>query len=88
MKINYPYIGVATRKDSFSFFVVTERLVTLTTNSSFKAMTGMIACYYVFNIQYPQPLNIPLTFVQHFVYCIKEVVPSALVRFISCIDKL
>ena len=48
-----------------------------------------MACYYVFDIQYPQPLNIPLTFIQHFVYSIKEdVIPQALVRFISCLDKL
>ena len=61
----------------------------LTTSSFFKAMGGMMACYYVFDIQYPQPLNIPLTFIQHFVYSIKEdVIPQALVRFISCLDKL
>ena len=44
---------------------------------------------YVFDIRYPQPLNIPLTFIQHFVYSIKEdVIPQALVRFISYLDKL
>ena len=89
VKLNHPYVGVVARDDSFSFFVVTERLVVLTTNSFFKAMSGMMACNYVFDIMYPQPLNVPLTFVQHFVYSIKEnVIPQALVRFITCLDKL
>ena len=87
MKLNHPYIGVVAKDESLSF-VVTERLIMLATSSFFKAMVGMMACYYVFDIQYPQLLNIPLTFVQHFVYCIKDVIPHALVPFISCLNKL
>ena len=33
VKLNHPCVEVVARDDSFSFFIVTERLVVLTTNS-------------------------------------------------------
>ena len=87
--MNHPYVGVVASDDSLSFFVVTERLLVLTTNSFFKALRGMMACFYVFNIEYPKGLHMPLIFLQHFVFCIKEEsLPQALIRFIGLIDRL
>ena len=55
-----------------SFHVVTERIVLLSTTSFLKAAKGLVASYYVFNIQYPPQLLYPLTFLQHFLFDVKE----------------
>lgn len=87
--MNHPYIGVVAGDSTLSFFVITERLVLFSTGSFLKALKGLMAAYYVFNIEYPKGLNMPLLFIQHFVLCIKEeILPQALIRFITSLDKL
>ena len=87
--VNHPYIGIIACTDSLSFSVVTETLLVLTTGSFFKAFQGMMACFYVFNIEYPKALSIPITFILHFISSIKEEnLPPTVVRIISSVDKL
>ena len=57
--------------------------------SFLKALKGLMAVYYSFNIQYPQSLSLPFLFIQHFLFNIKEdSLPPGIVRFISFVDKL
>ena len=61
----------------------------LTSNSLFKALRGMMGCFYVFNIHYTKALNMPLVFKQHFVFGIKEeYLPTTVTKFISSVDRL
>ena len=63
--------------------------IALTSNSLFKALRGMMACFYVFNIQHTKALNMPLVFIQHFVFGIKEeYLPTTVTKFISSVDRL
>ena len=87
--VNHPYIGVVAGDDTLSFFVVAERQLVLSTNSFFRALRGIMASYYIFNIEYPKELHMTLIFIQHFIFCIKEVnLPQAVIRSISSLDKL
>ena len=87
--VNYPYIGVAVGTETISFALVTERLVVFTTNSFIKVLKGLMAAYYIFNIEYPKVIQYPLCFIQHFLFNIKnDTLPQTIIRFISCIDKL
>lgn len=89
LSVNHPYVGVVIGNDSVSFYLITERLIIFSTRSFIKALKGLMAAYYVFNIAYPKPLYSPLSFIQHFLFNIKNTtLPPAVIRFISCIDKL
>lgn len=86
---NHPYIGVAIGNETVTFVLVTERLVVFSTNSFMKVLKGLLAAYYIFNIEYPRVLQYPLCFIQHFIFNVKsDTLPPTVIRFISCIDKL
>ena len=86
---NFPYIGLVAGDNTLSFFVIAERVVLLSSSSFLKVLRGLMAAYYSFNIQYPQTLSQPLIFFQHFLFSVKEdTLPPAIIRFISCVDKL
>ena len=87
--INHPYIGTIIANESISFTLVTERLIVFTSNSFYRVLRGLMAAYYVFNIEYPKNLYHLMCFIQHFLFGIKiDTVPPAIVKFISCFDKL
>ena len=89
MSNNFPYIGLVAGDSSLSFYIIAERLVLLSSTSFLKVLKGLMAVYCSFNIQYPQSLSLPLLFIQHFLFNIKEdSLPPAIVRFISSVDKL
>lgn len=89
VNINYPYIGVLKNDSVLSFAVIAERLVLLATKSFFKALKGLMAAFYVFNIEYPKFIRLPLLFIQHFFFSIVEKsLPPACVRLISSLDNL
>lgn len=50
--VNHPYIGIAIGNERISFALVTERLIVFSTNSFMKVLKGLMAAYYVFNIEY------------------------------------
>ena len=87
--LNHPYIGVVASDDSFSFIVVTDWLLVLTTNSFFKALRDTMACFYVFNIDFLKVCTNPLYLFNIFVFSIKEEnILQALIRFISSMNRL
>ena len=89
VNINHPYIGVLKNNSVLSFAVIVERLVLLATKSFFKALKGLMAAYYVFNIEYPKSICQPFLFMQHFFFSILEKsLPPACVRLISSVDNL
>ena len=54
------------------FFLVVERIVVSKTSDFFKALWGLTAAYFAFNIQYPKPLTNILVFTQHLLLGIKN----------------
>lgn len=88
---NEPYL-LQTRSDAAaSYIVMLEKHPYYTAVTSTDALLYLFATYYTFNIAYPKYFNLPLTFVQYYMYNIQEHITScntSIVQLFSSISKI
>lgn len=87
---NHPYIAAVIASKSISFFLVAERIVICENSSFIYSLLTLIATYYTFDMQYPQPLSPILLFVQRVIMHVSDSaqVPNSVTKLVSTLDKI
>ena len=73
-----------------NYYLVAERIVMMHCQSLFEALQGLVASYFMANIEYPRPLTALLIFIQHIVLGIKDsqLMPNMVTQVVSSLDKM
>lgn len=65
--VNTPYIAVVYLNSKIEFYIVAERIVISKVSNLYKAIYGLIATFFIYDMSYPTPMRHVLLFIQHII---------------------
>lgn len=71
-----------------NYFLIADKTILDSQDQLVDCMVDLIAIYYVYNIEYPKPLNATLLFIQHFILGLEDnqKIPPSLIRLLSSLS--